>query len=140
VDLELDARRPEVPGQAAGVILLDTNALIWIDAGHARSRSLLQRGERLYVSPASVLELQFLHESGKVRLRNQTVQWVVNDDRWLVDEPPAGSWFLRAAEVGWTRDPFDRLLVAHAQVRRWRLATADARMLERLGPSASVEL
>jgi PIN domain nuclease of toxin-antitoxin system len=122
------------------VILLDTNALIWIDAGHARSRSLLRSRDRLYVSPASVLELQFLHESGKVRLRKATVQWVVDDDRWLVDEPAAGSWFLRAAEVGWTRDPFDRLLVAHAQIRRWRLATADARMLERLGPAGSVEL
>ena len=122
------------------MILLDTNALIWIDAGHPRSRALLRRRERLYVSPASVLELQFLHESGKVRLRNATVQWVVDDDRWLVDEPPSGSWFLRAAEVGWTRDPFDRLLVAHAHVRRWRLATADGHMIERLGPAATVEL
>jgi len=140
VDLGLDVRRPEVPRQAAEVILLDTNALIWIDAGHARSRNLLRSRDRLYVSPASVLELQLLHESGKLRLRHETVRWVVDDDRWLVDEPPAGSWFLRAAEVGWTRDPFDRLLVAHAQVRRWRLATADARLLERLGPTASVEL
>jgi PIN domain nuclease of toxin-antitoxin system len=122
------------------VILLDTNALIWIDAGHVRSRPLLQRRAPLYVSPASLLELQFLHESGKVRLRNQAIEWVVNDDRWLVDEPPAASWFLSATEIGWTRDPFDRLLVAHAQVRRWRLATADARILEHLGPAASVEL
>jgi PIN domain nuclease of toxin-antitoxin system len=140
VDLGLDVPRTEVPGQAADVILLDTNALIWINAAHPRSRPLLQRRDRLYVSPASVLELQFLHESGKVRLLNQTGEWVVHDDRWLMDEPPAGSWFLRAAEIGWTRDPFDRLLVAHAQVRRWRLATADARLLERLGPAASVEL
>jgi PIN domain nuclease of toxin-antitoxin system len=122
------------------VILLDTNALIWIAAGHARSRPLLERRDRLYVSPASVLELQFLDESGRVRLRNHTVEWVVHDDRWLVDEPPAGAWFVRATEVGWTRDPFDRLLVAHAQFRRWRLATADTQLLERLGPSASVAL
>jgi len=122
------------------VILLDTNTLIWIDAGHPRSRALIRRRDRLYVSPVSVLELQFLHESGKVRLRRESVEWVVHDDRWLVDEPPAASWFLNAAEVGWTRDPFDRLLVAHAQLRRWRLATADARILEHLGPTASVEL
>jgi PIN domain nuclease of toxin-antitoxin system len=122
------------------VILLDTNALIWINAAHARSRPLLQRRDRLYVSPASVLELQFLHESGKVRLLNQSVEWVVHDDRWLMDDPPAGSWFLHAAGIGWTRDPFDRLLVAHAQLRRWRLATADARILERLGPAASIAL
>ena len=138
--LELDAGRAEVPGQISDMILLDTNALIWIDAGHPRSRPLLRRRDRLYVSPASVLELQFLHESGKVRLRNGTVAWAMDDDRWLVDEPAAGLWFLRAAGLGWTRDPFDRLLVAHAQLRRWRLATADGRLLERLGPAASIEL
>jgi PIN domain nuclease of toxin-antitoxin system len=35
--------------------------------------------------------------------------------------------------VGWTRDPFDRLLVAHAFYRGWRLATGDHDLIERLG-------
>ena len=129
-----------VPGQAPPVILLDTSALIWIDAGHPRVRGLVRRHERLYVSPASLLELQFLHEAGKVRLRNGAVRWVVDDDRWLVDEPPPGAWFLGAVDTGWTRDPFDRLLVAHAQIRRWRLATSDARLIEHLGATRSLEL
>ena len=122
------------------MILLDTNALIWIAVGHPRSRSLLKRRDRLYVSPASLLELQVVQESGKVRFHDATAEWVVEDDRWLVDEPPAVAWFLEAAEVGWSRDPFDRLLVAHARLRHWRLATADARLLERLGPTEFVEL
>jgi PIN domain nuclease of toxin-antitoxin system len=122
------------------VILLDTNALIWIEAGHPRVRPLLRRRDRLYVSPASALELQFLHEAGKVRLRNATLQWIMDDDRWLLDEPPSASWFLRAADVGWTRDPFDRLLVAHAQERRWRLATADSRILAHLDRASAFEL
>ena len=50
------------------VILLDTNALIWIEQRHPRARSLADRG-RVYVSPASVLELQFLIETGRMRLR-----------------------------------------------------------------------
>lgn len=140
MELGLDAEGAGVPGQAAGVILLDTNALIWIDAGRPRARPLLGRRDRLYVSPASLLELQFLQEAGKVRLRSGSVQWVTEDDRWLVDEPPATPWFLRAVGVSWTRDPFDRLLVAHAQLRRWRLATADQSVLERLGPAAGVAL
>jgi PIN domain nuclease of toxin-antitoxin system len=41
-------------------------------------------------------------------------------------------WFTKALELGWTRDPFDRLLVAHARLRGWRLATGDARLLEQL--------
>jgi PIN domain nuclease of toxin-antitoxin system len=122
------------------MILLDTNALIWIDTGHRRTRQLLRRGEPLYVSPASILELQFLHEAGKLRLRSGTVEWVTDDDRWLVDEPPSASWFLRAADVTWTRDPFDRLLVAHAQLRRWRMATADSHVLGHLETGFRIEL
>jgi PIN domain nuclease of toxin-antitoxin system len=53
------------------------------------------------------------------------------NERWLLDDPPAASWFQRALAAGWTRDPFDRLLVAHAQLRGWRIATSDAAMLER---------
>jgi PIN domain nuclease of toxin-antitoxin system len=138
--LGLDAKGADVPEQTPAVILLDTNALIWIDAGNPRARALLGRRDRLYVSPASLLELQFLHEAGKLRLRKGTVHWVMDDDRWLVDEPPPSAWFLRAVDVSWTRDPFDRLVVAHAQVRRWRLATSDGNIVDHLGSAASLEL
>ena len=122
------------------MILLDTNALIWLDAGHQRVRTLLRRRDPLYVSPASILELQFLCEAGRIRLKGHTMEWVLDDERWSVDDPPATGWFLRAVDVGWTRDPFDRLLAAHAQLRRWRVATSDANLLEHLGPTGSIEL
>jgi PIN domain nuclease of toxin-antitoxin system len=122
------------------VILLDTNALIWIDGGHQRVRPLLRRGQQLFVSPATVLELQFLDEAGRIRVKDGGVRWVMEDERWMLDEPPAAAWFARAADESWTRDPFDRLIVAHAQLRRWRVATADTRMLAQLGPSGCVEL
>lgn len=121
------------------MILLDTNAVIWLHQGHRRGRPLVRAG-RLYVSPASLFELQFLVESGKVRLRGGTIGEVADDERWLVDDPPAAAWFSRAIELGWTRDPFDRLLVAHAQLRGWRLATGDGALLERLGPESSIGL
>lgn len=89
---------------------------------------------RLYVSPASLLEVQFLVETGRVRLRpGATVSDLARDERWLLDDPPAAAWFDRALELAWTRDPFDRLLVAHAALRRWRLATGDGELVERLG-------
>ena len=120
------------------MILLDTNALIWIATGHARSRPLLRQQARLCVSPASLLELQIAVESGRVNLP-QPIEAALQDERWLVDDPPASAWFLQAAEVSWTRDPFDRLLVAHARLRQWRLATGDTRIVEHLG-SAAMEL
>lgn len=138
--MELVAEGTGVSRQAATVILLDTNALIWIDAGHSRVHALLRRRDRLYVSPASILEIQFLQEAGRIRLKTSNLQWIADDDRWLIDEPPAMAWFLRAAEVGWTRDPFDRLLVSHALLRRWRFATADGRVLEHLEAAHRLEL
>ena len=140
MDLGLDVRRPAIPWQAARVILLDTNALIWADQRHPRIRPLLAGNRPLYISPATVLELQFLQESGRIRLRDGSVHSIVNDDRWLLDDPPAAPWFLRAVELVWTRDPFDRLLAAHAQLREWRLATSDGHLLDELGPAGSLEL
>jgi PIN domain nuclease of toxin-antitoxin system len=122
------------------VILLDTNALIWLEQGHARSRVLLDLERQLYVSPATLLELQFLIEVGRIRLRGGTLERLANDDRWLVDDPPAAAWFNQAHDLSWTRDPFDRLLVAHARLRGWRFATADTALLKRFKPADRVEL
>jgi len=54
---------------------------------------------------------------------------LVKDERWALDDPPASRWFDRALAGSWTRDPFDRLLVAHAQLRGWRIATGDTAIL-----------
>jgi PIN domain nuclease of toxin-antitoxin system len=45
--------------------------------------------------------------------------------------------FDAAIDLPWTRDPFDRLIVAHARVRGWRLATGDRKILGKL-PETSV--
>lgn len=139
----LDLERPgafeaQIP---SSMILLDTNALLWLDRNHPRSRPLTKLSVRLYVSPARLLEIQILTEVGLVRLRKGTSPVALSRDaRWLVDSPPSVGWFEEALALAWTRDPFDRLLVAHARARGWRLATADGALLDRLGPAASVEL
>jgi PIN domain nuclease of toxin-antitoxin system len=129
--------RTAVPG-AAAVILLDTNALIWMDRNHPRARKLA-RATRLLVSPATLLELQLLEEIGLIRFRSGA-RAIVEADEWEIDEPPAIDWFERAAEESWTRDPFDRLIVAHARLRGWRLATGDKPLLDHLRPSERLEL
>lgn len=134
----LEGRGAEVP-DAAVVILLDTNAVIWLDQNHPRTRQLARSASRLFVSPASLLELKLLEEIGRLRLRAQ-VRGIVESDRWELDDPPAIEWFEQSADESWTRDPFDRLIVAHARVRRFRLATADAAILTHLRASERVEL
>jgi PIN domain nuclease of toxin-antitoxin system len=134
----MEGRGAEVPG-AAVVILLDTNAVIWLDQNHPRTHKLARSASRLFVSPASLLELQLLEEIGRLRLRGR-VHGIVESDRWELDDPPAVEWFEQSADESWTRDPFDRLIVAHARLRRFQLATADAAVLEHLRASERVEL
>ena len=119
------------------MILLDTNAIVWIVTHHRRGRPLLGQSTPLAISPASLLEFAMLVSLGRVRVR---LQDVIEDDRWAVDDPPAVEWFTRAGDESWTRDPFDRLIVAHARLRRARLATGDTRVLEHLRPSEAFAL
>lgn len=122
------------------MILLDTHAAIWLVQGHRRARAL-NRYASLHLSPASLLELQILIEAGRVRLApSRTLEAFRDHERFRLDEPPAGRWLSSACELTWARDPFDRLLVAHARVRRWRLATADAFLLQQLPGSDVVAL
>ena len=123
------------------MILLDTHAIVWWHRGERRARRLGRSPKGIYISPASVLELQFLVEIDRIRLRSgSAVSDLVADDRWALDDPPAAEWFERACVEAWTRDPFDRLLVAHARMRGWRLATADTMLLDRLDASTTLEL
>lgn len=134
----MEARRVDVPG-AAAVILLDTNALIWLDQNHPRTRKLARSASRLFVSPATLLELQLLDEIGRLRLRSG-VHGIIDSPHWRIDDPPAVEWFEQSADESWTRDPFDRLIVAHARVRGFRLATGDRAILDRLRASERMEL
>ena len=122
------------------MILLDTNAVIWLDQEHPRTEKLLREHKRLYISPATLLELQFLQEVGRIALREGDVSSFADDDRWVLDDPPAAAWFSAAMPISWTRDPFDRLLVAHVELRGWRLATGDRPLVQRLGTLRALAL
>lgn len=122
------------------MILLDTNAVIWLSLEHRRAWPLRTLA-RLHISPASLLELQFLMETGRLRFKDAaSVETIASDTRWQLDEPPGGRWFTAACEFGWTRDPFDRLIAAHARLRRWKLATGDEQLIEQLPPSSVLAL
>ena len=121
------------------MILLDTNALFWVHTGHARGRTLA-RASGLCISPVSLLELAFLEEIKRVRLAPGARTALGNDARWTIHNPMSLDLFDAAVDQGWTRDPFDRLIVAHARLRGWRLATGDRVILAKLPANSVVGL
>lgn len=117
------------------MIHLDTHVLIWLRAGELhrfpqRARSLL-RSEGVQVSSMVVLELQLLHEIGRLTRDPATLLDELFDRIGLRDcELPASLVARRARSLTWTRDPFDRLIAATAMAADVPLLTADATMLE----------
>lgn len=108
--------------------VLDTHFLIWLVLGSDRLAEFSWIGSyRPWgVSPVSLLEVQFLSEVGKLRVRNTDfVEALSNDHRFVIDDGPMAAVFRHALALRWTRDPFDRLLAAHSLARRVPLISVD---------------
>lgn len=109
-------------------LILDTHFLIWLLLGSERMSEFPWIGAHRPwgVSPASVLEIQFLSEAGRLRVRNpEFLDSLSKDDRFVIDDASFTSVFRNALPLEWTRDPFDRLLAAHSITRRLPLCTVD---------------
>jgi PIN domain nuclease of toxin-antitoxin system len=116
------------------MIHLDTHAVIWLyerrlDAFPVRLRQRMDV-RRPLVSPMVRLELALLHQVGRLV---PTAEEVLADLHERADLGVAESSFDRVAAIAcgfsWTRDPFDRLIAAHAQADDVPLVTKDATIL-----------
>ena len=124
----------------ASVIYLDTHVVAWLFAGEHRRLSVAGRRaveeHDLLVSPAVVLELQYLFETK----RTTTAGTAVIDDLaarigLAVCDLPFPRVAREAVSQNWTRDPFDRMIVAQAAIRGTALLTKD-RVIRRRYPPA----
>jgi len=113
------------------VILLDTHVVAWLHAGDTdrfpdRARELLE-AEALAISPLVRLELQYLHEIGRTSEPADAVLAALGRTLGLrVVDCSLAELIGHASGLDWTRNPFDRLLAAHATVEQAPLLTADS--------------
>ena len=112
--------------------ILDTHFVIWIVTGSKRLSRFpwLEKYLPWGVSPISLLEMQLLSELGKLDLAHGFHDAVRADPRFELDDPPSASLIERAIPLSWTRDPFDRLLAAHSEVRRSPMVSVDEEILD----------
>lgn len=117
-------------------LLVDTQCFLWMTAAPARFRApvrqlLSARSTTLYLSAASAWELAIKHALGKLRLPDVPSAYV--EDRVkrtrTTPLPITLGHALRVADLPpHHRDPFDRLLIAQAQIERLAILTADRQM------------
>ena len=109
-------------------LLLDTHFLVWLVLGNKRIAEFpwIDEHRPWGVSPVSFLEIQFLAEIGRLSVRNpEFMNTVMADSRFTVDDIPLANLVRHSLKLDWTRDPFDRLLVAHSMARRVPFCTVD---------------
>lgn len=85
------------------------------------------------LSPVAALELTYLHEVKRARDPLTTMLPALRRDFGLeVVDVATMELVGAAAPLTWTRDPFDRLIAAHAIVANAPLVTADETIRENL--------
>jgi PIN domain nuclease of toxin-antitoxin system len=107
-------------------LLLDTNVLIWAEDDRlgVDAVAAIEHADDVYVSAASIWEIEVKRATGKLRAPDDPSSLV--DDAGF-DRLPIT--FEHAVDAGRLplhhRDPFDRMLVAQARLEGLTLATSD---------------
>lgn len=108
---------------------LDTHVAVWLVSGDKRRlkpiHKRLQRST-LFISSVALLEMELLVEIGRLRAPVADIWEVLSEDYAVQEASGDLSEVARHARLlGWTCDPFDRLIVAHAIARSAILLSAD---------------
>lgn len=117
------------------MVFLDTNIVVWLYSGELRLltdrvRKVIEESS-LMISPVVALELEYLHEIKRVTRRSREVLKALGRDIGLQkDDIALDDVVTQALGQKWTRDPFDRLIVSHARIRRAPLLTRDKTILK----------
>lgn len=119
----------------SGVVHLDTHIVCWLYEGRAElftpaAMRAIESG-LLQASPVVQLELAYLHEIGRINRSGNAVLESLAKDIGLSVADASFAQVLKAAEtLSWTRDPFDRMIVAHAGIADALLVSKDRLILK----------
>lgn len=114
---------------------LDTHVALWLYAGDTgrlspRAATAINR-EPLAISPIVLMEIQYLHEIGRITVRPGAI--VADLKRRLglgVEDRSMAQVTEHCLDLSWTRDVFDRMIVAQAALDRAALITRDRLILK----------
>ncbi len=113
---------------------LDTHVALWLYAEPFRIPQATARildDDELFISPMARLEISFLYEIGRVNDEPEGIVGALHRDLGLEIETTGWARAAKVANtIAWTRDPFDRLITAHALCFNAGLCTRDRNIRE----------
>jgi len=117
------------------LIYLDTHVVVWLYAGKIKKLSEqakeLINGHDVVISPVVRLELQYLFEIQRITDKANEIVSDLSDRIGLkMCDKNFNTIVSGALDFSWTRDPFDRIIVANAAVNHNILVTKDQNILE----------
>lgn len=121
----------------AGLVRLDTHVLVWLYTGEIERLSAAAietiEGHVPFISPMVLLELTYLHEIGRLTVSGAEIVGDLQERIGLrLSDASMSAVVHAAASLRWTRDPFDRMIVADAIVAATDLVTKDDRIREHI--------
>jgi PIN domain nuclease of toxin-antitoxin system len=117
------------------MIFLDTHVMVWLYTGLLQKipkkiQHQLESAD-LYISPMVELELDYLNEIGRTTVKGvDIVRYLDAHMGIMVSRVDFYRIVEEAQQQRWTRDPFDRLIVANASVFQAPLITKDERIIQ----------
>jgi PIN domain nuclease of toxin-antitoxin system len=116
-------------------IHLDTHVIVWLfqkDLSKFSKQSLkLINDNELQISPMVVMELKFLNEMGRLNYKPMEIITELTKAIALnVSDEKFATTAYESLELSWTRDPFDRLIVASASAQKAKLISKDRNILD----------
>ncbi len=114
-------------------LLLDTCVFLWLTTepsrlSQAATVALDDEQNELFLSDASIWEITLKHKAGKLPLPDAPRRWIPDELQFhgIQSIPIVSEAIYLASELpGDHRDPFDRLIGAHAEFGSFKLVSPD---------------
>ena len=123
--------------RSQSLVYLDTHIVVWLYAGLLDKFTPKARAgiddNNVVISQFVRLELQYLYEIGRIKVEpDKIIRELASEIDLKISECPLNNIIEEALKINWTRDVFDRLLVAETmRDQSLLLITADKKIREK---------
>lgn len=117
------------------IIFIDSHIVMWLFSGlkikfNQNTHEMIEKCS-VSISPIVMLELEYLYEIKRIKY---SAKEIFDNLNWSLDLQQSANTFPivieKAKAIKWTRDVFDRIIVADAAIKGNTLITTDRKILK----------